>query len=216
MGTSRAGSHWIATLIALAAGCTENAILEVEMDLPYDGAQERRFAVVQAVDGERFPSFDEPWFAQTESFDLADREACAREPSTTPSCNVRFHVATDRAPLRALHVRIRFCESPACATDEPDLVPELRYHIERPLHRGQVTRWTPSAGPFVAPRDVARVPARQPVARAPVELVVCACEIAGCWEGEAPPDEYGYCRAPEDGRAPCLPEAPLRHACEAP
>lgn len=132
-----------AIALALVSGCTRNAILELELELPASPAGARLFAV---VDARSDLGFDEPW----PSGALAGAPlgvACTRaDPAPPcddrvldPACSMVVSIVGDAGDVpRPLRVRVRFCEDEGCEADADP--PEHRVEIERAFYLGRYTQ----------------------------------------------------------------------------
>lgn len=130
------------SVLALS-GCTRNAILELELELPEQPAGAPLFAVVSArtdVD------FDGPWdgtssvpVALPASCTRADELACG-DRTIDPACRAVVSLVGDGADTGPLYVRVRFCVDPACAADEDASAAEHRVELERAFYVGRYTQ----------------------------------------------------------------------------
>ncbi len=136
----------LSAIAALASGCTRDAVLELELDLPAQpsgGAM--RYAVVQVQsDG----SFDGTW-ADVPLSGQPLAASCTRPEPTIP-CDDRMLdptcsevisvVAGQDAIAQPLSVRVRFCSDPTCSAPEDATAPERRVVIERAFYLGHYTQ----------------------------------------------------------------------------
>ncbi len=132
-------------LIALAPGCTRNAILELELDLPPQPSGSALYAVVQVRSQ---GSFDEPWDdVPLEGLPLGT--SCTRpdppipchDRMLDPACSeVISIVAGEDAITEPLSVRVRFCSDPTCSAPEDAGAAEQRVEIERAFYVGHYTQ----------------------------------------------------------------------------
>ncbi len=135
----------VAIGLALASGCTRNAILELELELPPSPAGTRLFAV---VDAQSDLGFDDPWPAgPLEGVPLG--VACTRaDPAPPcddrvldPTCSMVVSVVGDAGDVpRPLRVKIRFCEDAGCEAEADLAAPEHRVEIERAFYLGRYTQ----------------------------------------------------------------------------
>lgn len=135
--------------LALAAsGCALNAVLEVEMTLPYDGADDRTFAIIQ-VDDAAPDLWNQDWAGPpTHAFQIDGTapDACEAADRT---CNARFSVSSQNTGLERLYVKVTFCDQADCQTPGVDGNPPLyAFVIERPFYQGCVTTWYANRPPF--------------------------------------------------------------------
>lgn len=120
----------IAALL-LASGCAQNAVLELQLELPpAPDASQQWFAQVQVRRAES-SGFDATWMGD----DLPGIELGAA--SSWACTSVESHDAT-----LDLNVRVRFCKSPRCDMLGDDTAPERRFHIEHPFYLGRHTYWS--------------------------------------------------------------------------
>ena len=122
-----------ALLAMILAGCAENAVLELQVELP-PAPQ---------------PATGEPWYAQvqvrrsTAGF-VEDGFWSGTDPRTIQlgesrqwDCiSVESHDDTV-----SLNVRVNFCRSPDCGSDDRARVAERRYTLEHPFYIGRHTYW---------------------------------------------------------------------------
>lgn len=161
----------LALTLATAAGCAENAILEVELDVPAQPSTEPPlYAFVQIRDeGWRF---EEGWAAAAR-----DWEGVALGPDRQV---LDYSAIAGEDALPSLHVKVRFCLDPACSRHDEEMDPALWYRLETPFYSSKRTYWRASV-PSI-PVDVPTAP-----------RVVDRCEIGGCFD--VPPDTTSYCRS---------------------
>lgn len=176
---------------ALAAGCADNAILEVTLDLPPSGAlvvdggvvdagpmPARRYAFVQI---RRAAEFD-----HAVAWSGTDPETIELDPTERTIADYSV-VSTDEAT--DVHVKVQFCVHPQCISPEDMAVPSapaVWYALEHPFYIGKRTFWD-------ARIDVIPGPASPTME----VLQVGKCEIEGCISGVT--DDF--CRI--DGRHWC-------------
>lgn len=171
----------LAAVVAVA-GCSENAILELTVELPAQPVPTgRRYALVQPRVHPDNP-FPDEWRGE----DLP-----AVELGLEPVVD-HVSVVSDRGDVD-LGVKIRFCLEPSCtALGEADGgpgdadAPELWYLLEHPFYPGHRT--------FYEITGIGGIPTGRPAA----PTVVGRCDIRGCVEGEI----TDYCRM-GDGRHLC-------------
>jgi hypothetical protein len=122
-------------LALFLAGCAENAVLELQVTLPP--------APAPASED------DDPWYAQVQVrrssaafvedgfWSGTDPRAIQLGESRQVDCiSVVSHDDTV-----SLNVRVNFCRSPDCDSDDRARVPELRYSLEHPFYIGRHTYW---------------------------------------------------------------------------
>ena len=158
---ARIGARLGALLALALAGCAENAILELELQLPLDSEVAASFVSLEFDSREPPPIYTSP-------------------PETLPLSEERTRrvsvIASGEQIERPLFVRARFCRSQDCSAIEDNPVDpvtmeptmpghEVRY--ERAFYLGQRTRH--SLDLRAAPRD----------GRSDVDV----CEVEGCFEG---------------------------------
>lgn len=190
-------------LAALASsGCTENAILELQFELPAappdDGTGEPWYAMVQVRRASDHP-FEIPWTGgDLEAIELTGerRWDCISVQS--------FDESVD------LNVRVRFCRSPTCLNLADGTLKERWYHLEHPFYIGRRTYWStsipgiPACDPM-APDDAdcggigvcnaddgqcscslsSECPSGMTCVAGNCLLDVGRCQIEGCIEGES-------------------------------
>lgn len=173
-----------ALVAVLLAGCSGNAIFELELDLPPQPAGVAPlYAVVQVRND---AAFDADW-APVERLDgiplaptcdrPADPPPCGERPLTL-DCSAVVSVVGDSNDLtRPLNVRVRYCEDPACTAATDATAPETRVVVERALYEGRYTQGR------VCVDEVPVTPAPEPIA-------IARCDVR-CREGDA----VMHCRA---------------------
>jgi hypothetical protein len=187
------------------SACADNAVLEVELEAPFDVASgDAAFAVIDATaagpDGEwPFVGADTVQLASAVTVAL-DQDRCASVPSVLPSCNVRLAISAERPEMTWLAIRMRFCHAADCASLADADAGTIGLVVERPFYRGQVTRLLATS---------VSLPSTQPLRGT---LVGCdgsagpcrvgACDVAGCVVGRADA-MWGYCST--SGRHACDP-----------
>jgi hypothetical protein len=197
----------------LATGCAQNAVLEIEMQLPSagpDGAPSPyteasvRFALDTDGPENDVTTFD-AWTSgdgpTPRAFTLSERRADDEPRRTFPS-NLRLSVRTGQVDADLL-LQIRFCRPNGIC----DPAPELRYHVEHPFYRGQRTFLRtgpidPSGGSYTynLTQDFPEL-CRQPSAVDPNVRVIWRCRIEGCFDstiGEVVSADYGWCAMGDD------------------
>jgi len=146
----------IALATALLSGCALNAVLEIDMQLPYAaGTDDGEFAIVQVADEP--PDVDRAsglplWYpAWPEPSDRVTRHAFAISEGENlcddldRPCNVRFSVTTENVDLDNLYLKVSFCNTPDCLGAGDATNPGFfGFVIARPFYQGQVTRWSPT------------------------------------------------------------------------
>lgn len=138
--------------------CTNNAILELTLNLPTSPAP--RFALTQIRRADEY-AFDTEWAGD-------DPPAIPlTEQPTQDQISVESHdEATD------LRIKIRFCVRSACDDLQDDLAPEFWAEIEHPFYIGERTNYT---------LEVLTLPEGIPAS----PVTIGRCDIAGCIAGEA-------------------------------
>ncbi|MAQ14394.1 MAG: hypothetical protein CMN30_06320 [Sandaracinus sp.] len=142
------------------AGCAENAILELEVDMPASTSDEPQYLVL-LMRSARSSDFETDWGAdELEGFELG---AVSREETISV-------VAQPEDFGDDLLVRARFCSSPRCDALGDDLAGERRLVVETPFYSLKRTEATWVIGA---------------VEDAVVETpdVVERCQVRGCREG---------------------------------
>ncbi len=172
-------SRVVAIVFGLAAGgCALNGILEVEMTLPYDGVDDRAFAIVQ-VDDEMPDLWNQDWDGPpTQAFQIdgTGADPCA---DVDRDCNVRFSVDSQNTSLERLFVKVTFCDQADCQTPGRDGNPPLyAFVIERPFYQGCVTTWYANRPPVPVPALAAQP--EPPVADFRVPGSGCTCRSGSC------------------------------------
>lgn len=125
----RARSTWV-VLALLASACAENAVLELQVQLP------------------AAPSGG-PWYAQTQVRRAAgngfDAVWMGSDPRTTelgPTPQWDCVSVQSGDETIDLNVRVRFCHEDDCLGFGDDTAPERRFTIERPFYIGRRTYWS--------------------------------------------------------------------------
>lgn len=171
-----ASTRWLViALAALGVSCADNAILEIELDLPASPSATPTYAFVQTRS------------ADTVDFSVAWGGADAPDGFLLGAAPVVQHVsvvASDASMSRPIGVRVRFCADRVCGSLSPDdsRAPEVRYVITRAFYRGHRTR-------------VTLVPSMP--STTPTTTTIAKCEVAGCTSGTT----ANYCYG--DGRHFC-------------
>jgi len=116
-------------LIALSAGCTQNAFFELQIELPGAPAEdpESWYAQIQVRD-QTGHAFDVNWMGgdlPTVPLTSAARWECISVQSLDASVS--------------LNVRVRFCRDPRCLAFEDSTAPERLYSFETPFYVGART-----------------------------------------------------------------------------
>lgn len=146
--------------VLLLAGCGQNAILELTIDLPAaPAAGEEWFAAVQPRTSEN--PFEEDWPPD----DLP--------PITLGSETMQdaVSVVTEDTSLD-VHLKVRFCRSADCTALADATSPEVWYLLEHPFYEGKRTS---------VHIEIAEVPMGRPT----MPSVVDRCLITGCLTGTA-------------------------------
>jgi hypothetical protein len=164
---------------SVLAGCAQNAVLELELDLPKNpGVTPVRYAVVRVVSGS--VPFDQDWQGDDAlpPFALDPNATSAQHVSLDGSSEV------EGAPVR---VKVRFCRDPACSALGDDTAPEVRLQIDRAFYAGKRTSytWSIACVPNVAGQTdtpTCAIPQR-------AETDVTKCEVGGCRTGVT----HSYC-----------------------
>jgi hypothetical protein len=189
----------ISGITALVIGCSPNAILEVEFELP-PATDEAAFALVQARDGtgDAYP-FEVNWTPVQLGAGIALGQATTVE---------RVSIVSE-AELGRLRIKVRFCKTARCV-DPDNGAAESWFELEHPFYFGATTEWsfklagvptfgqthpcTPLDG---APDDVDLQCDSADLSRS--ALLVPLCQIRGCTEGQP----SSYCRAADRERHFC-------------
>ena len=124
------------------AGCTKNATLDGELNLPARPAGFESLFVVVAV--RRDDTFEQEW----NGVNLPRVHELGPTAST-----YEFSLETENDQRNAF-VKIRLCRSDDCQ-DLQDPVSELWYELERPFYQGQQTTWELNLPRFPLCRDEA-------------------------------------------------------------
>ncbi len=165
-------------LFAAAAGCADNAVLELMVELPASPGDDPVYVQVQPRRASNNPFTDE-WRG-----DDVEPIALGAEPFVDHISVVSEEAGVDLA------VKVRFCASPTC-TDLADVdAPERWYLVEHPFYVGERTE----ADLVVS--EVASATCVEGTAGCPT--VVDRCAVRGCTGGDPPST---YCRL--DGRHLC-------------
>lgn len=154
----------------LAAGCAQNAALEIAIELPAGPADGSRvFVLVQPRKAADNP-FEDEWRGD----DLAAVELLEGESFVDNISVMSTDDTTD------LNLKVRFCASPNCTAIEDDTAPELWYALQHPFYIGERTSWGV---------EIFEIP----LARDTEPDVVEKCQIKGCVDGPL----SSYCRMDE-------------------
>lgn len=153
-------------LVALLAGCSDNAVLEVDLGLPAS-AEPGIYAYVQFDDGEA--SFTSQW---------VNPDDWPGTELTGSTQRVQYSAVSERFDIDLL-IKVRFCQSPTCDRpgDEDTVSRGVVYRVQHPFYRGSRTEWATT---------IDEVPPGPPTE----EILVDRCSVAGCITG-APPS--GFC-----------------------
>lgn len=158
-----------ALLLPLAlclAACADNAILEVELDLPAaTGTQ--MFAYVQSRSADTI-DFGTEWAG-------ADAPEGFLLTSGGSVQHVSF-VTSGPAMTRQLGIRVRFCSDRVCGAIADTTAPEAQFVIERAFYRGHRTTLRLTVVPTAMPTT---------------HTTITKCDVAGCTTGTA----TSYCYA---------------------
>lgn len=171
-------TRWVVTALVLAAslsGCVQNAALELEITLPPGPASGPPVYALTQPRSSTNP-FTDDWLAS----DDPDAIELSPDGPTVDHISVLSHDDTID-----LHLKVRFCSTPACSVIADDGAPEARYILDHPFYIGKRTYWTTT------------IDAIPTMTGAPIE--VDKCVIRGCIEGVL----GSYCRDGTD-----------RHVCE--
>lgn len=176
MSPARAASGAL-LLCALAAppACAQNAVLELELELPQSpAAATTRYAVVRVVTGD--VPFDEEWQGEPQL------PPFALDPGAKTVQRVSLDGSSDVEAAK-VRVKVRFCRDPNCAAIGDDVAPEVRLQLARAFYAGKRTSyaWSIPCVPNVAGQTDA--PTCATAQRA--ELDVAKCDVAGCRSGVA-------------------------------
>ena len=159
LGRALAAIPGLLGLLVVASGCAQNAILELEIDLPQRPSDTPIFAFVQARRGDTHP-FESDWGGD----DLPAVELLPDQRHTTTMSLIADEDGFDA------HLKVRFCGSPKCTDIADGRAPARWYRIEHPFYVGERTFWQVS---------IAAVPTTPDGALEEVDR----CAIRGCIEG---------------------------------
>lgn len=152
-------------LVLALVGCADNAILEVELDLPAANG-ETRFAVVQGRSGD--VDFAAAWAGggAVEGLELSNETV------------VVGIEADDGDEVEApLAIRVRYCTDPACAGPQDGEAQEIQVTVERAFYEGEYTLLPADALPLPEVMDCTTGGC------AAVSVMVDKCRIEGCRAG---------------------------------
>ncbi len=159
-----------ALLLPLAlclAACADNAILEVELDLPMAATSAPQYAYVQSRSAAAI-DFDGDWAG-------ADAPEGFLLTSASSMQNVSFVTSNGATMTQPLGIRVRFCSDRVCGAIADTHAQEAHFVITRAFYRGKRTNVrltvTPSATPTTTTID--------------------RCHVAGCTTGTATSYCYG-------------------------
>lgn len=142
----------------LLAGCGQNAILELTLDLPpAPSSAEEWFATVQPRTSEN--PFEEDWPPD-------ELPPITLGPSAMQDA---VSVVTEDTSLD-VHLKVRFCRSPDCTALADATSPEVWYLLQHPFYEGKRTSFH---------IEIGEVPMGRPAAA----VVVDRCRIGGCLTG---------------------------------
>lgn len=181
------------------SGCVQNAVLEIEVELPERPVGEGAACVLPAdcdvaaglacVEGSCAPrafvqiqprdAADNPFEDDWVGGDLETVELLAGERIIDMVSVVTTNVDAD------VNVKVRFCTTRTCSALEDAMAPERRFQLQHPFYVGERTLWV---------ADIPDVPASFDS----VPTVIDRCDIRGCVGGG---DLTDYCRL--DGRHVC-------------
>ena len=158
------------------AGCTENAVLEIELQLPPNPGPGTRFALTQMRRADMNP-FDEQWAGQDLPAVELGTEALVDEIS----------VVSDEDDLD-MHVRVRFCISRTCGDLMDANAPERWFFLEHPFYLGHRTEWREGDMARADDPRIESIPdATDSCTADPMPgncpIMVGRCQIRGCVEG---------------------------------
>lgn len=158
----------LSLLCLLAVGCVDNAILELEVDLPPNTTDETLYAFLQTRSSV-MSDFEEEWATQG----LLDGFELGTEPTTQAISIVAD--PTDY-PGDALF-RLTFCGTPRCDGIGDDVRAQVRLVVEHPFYSLARTRarWTVPTLPEMTIETPERIE---------------RCQVEGCREGTT----SSYCR----------------------
>lgn len=118
----------------LLAGCGQNAVLELTVDLPPRDATDPVYALVQVR-----PAADRPFASD---WGLSPRDLGAVELSASSRLRDHISVVADESLDDDLAVRVRFCRAPDCGDAAGEPPPEAQWIVEHPFYEGERTRAT--------------------------------------------------------------------------
>lgn len=121
---------WWVALALLASACAENAVLELQVELPPAPPGERRYAQVQARRAAG-NGFDAVWMGS---------DPRTVELGSAPQWDCISVITSDDTV--DLNVRVRFCRERDCLGFGDDTAPELRFFLEHPFYIGRRTYWS--------------------------------------------------------------------------
>lgn len=147
----------------LLAGCGQNAVLELTVDLPPRDGVDRAYALVQVRRAADAP-IDGDWASSARDLEAVELSASSR---------VRDHISVvaDEHLDDDLALKVRFCHAPDCGDAADDPPPVARWIVEHPFYEGRRTRAT-VAIPEIPPPST---PSTGRVER---------CEVEGCLSGD--------------------------------
>lgn len=164
-----------AIALASLAGCSQNAMLELELDLPAQSGPQApaRYANVRIVSGE--VPWDQDWQVDAP---LPSPKLDPSQPSVE-RVSVEGNADNEAVPVR---VKVRFCVDPNCTAIGDDQAPEVRLQIDRAFYVGQRTSyaWSIACVPNV-PGQNDGAPACSVSQRSIVD--VSKCQVQGCRTG---------------------------------
>lgn len=151
--------------ILCAAGCTQNAILEMAIDLPSVDEGVVLHAQPQMRVASMNPHAEEWRGEDLEAIELGSERIVDE---------ISLVAEEDEVDVA---VKVRFCTTPSCTSLDDADAPERWYLLEHPFYLGRRTEWAVRIEEVPAARDTS-------------PLVVGRCDIRGCVEG----DLSSYCR----------------------
>jgi len=157
-------------LAASAVGCAENAVLEMEIDLPGRGTSDSTHAFVQVRSGEQ--NFADAWSGD---------DPLDGFPLQVSANTISFSVVGDSDHEgQPLLMKVRFCTTSRCIAivDEERLRPKVYIRIERAFYVGHYTG---------AAATIDAIP--DPLMATPM-IFIGKCAVRGCIGGTT----EDYCR----------------------
>lgn len=162
--------RWIVAAALMLTGCAQNAILEVELDLPASNAAaaDVRYVVVQGRSGE--VDFATEWAGGG----IAGGLELAPASQTVV---VGIEADDSNEITDPLSLRIRYCRDETCTDPGDDDVQEVRVRIARAFYQGEYTELA---------KDLITLPPVMACTSCPVEgpIDIEKCDVRGCREGD--------------------------------